>query len=623
MAQNNKITTAELDFDLIKSNLKNFLQGQDKFKDYDFEGAGLSILLDLLAYNTHYNALYTNLAVNESFLDSASKRSNIVSRAKEIGYVPHSCASPFAIIDLVVTPTTVTTTSATLTLPAYQPFNATVDGTTYTFYNLEATTAFLDTNTNTYTFSSLYVYEGTLLSYRYVAAEGTKYIIPNENVDLSTLKIRVAENASTSARTTFIREENILNLDGTSAVYFVKEIEGELYELEFGNNVIGKALTPGNIVEMTYLSTNKAEANGAKTFSYNGVTLVAGSTYVTTISPAQGGVDIEPGESIKYNAPRAYAAQNRTVTVDDYKTFILSKYPEAESVNVWGGEDNIPPQYGRVFISIKPTQTSILTQGQKDFILQLLKEKNVVSITPTIVNPEYINVQVNATVYYNPRLTSLTASEIRSLVIQTIKDYNDTYLDSFSGVLKFSNLTSAIDDAEDSIISNITTIKLFREVTPAYNTVTTYKVELGNPIYSSGVPEQSLSSGGFYIQGRDEVMYIEDLPVDKTNGVIRMYYIDEAGNKVYYATLGDKDNPTINYPKGSITIPNLNVTGLDFTDINVERLIIKPQSNDVVSIRNQLVRIPDDQIFVNLVVDTVAQGDAAGGGNYQFTSSRN
>ena len=458
---NRKIQTSDLDFDAIKANIKAYLEGQDTFRDYDFEGSSMSILLDILAYNTHYNALYTNLAVNESFLDSASKRSSVVSRAKEIGYIPHSATGAVAKVNIVVSNTT--STPASLTIPANQPFSATVDGSTYNFYNTEAAVATL--SGSTYTFSDVEIKEGTPLEFKYTVADGVRYLIPNQDVDLSTVKVRVQENASSGTFETFVRQDELLDLDGTSKVFFVKEIEGELYELEFGNNTIGKELANGNVVTITYMTTNKTEANGARVFSYQGATLLGGNTAVTTTLAATGGTDVEDIESIRYNAPRYYTAQNRAVTTEDYKATIYRAYPDAQTINVWGGEDNIPAQYGKVFLSIKPETTNALTAAQKDLIItEILKNKNVVSITPEIVDPEYINLEVTTTVYYNPNLTTRALSDIKDLVIQTIKDYNNDHLESFTGIFKYSNLSRNIDATEDSILSNITTIKLHREI---------------------------------------------------------------------------------------------------------------------------------------------------------------
>ena len=612
---NRKISTTELDFDAIKSNLKTYLQGQTQFSDYDFEGSSLSVLLDILAYNTHYNALYTNLAVNESFLDSASKRSSIVSRAKEIGYIPYSATGATATVNIVVSNTT--STPATLTIPALQAFTATVDGTSYNFYNTSAEVATL--NGSTYTFTNVEIKEGTPLQFKYEASDNTRYFIPNNNVDLSTVKVRVQENASSSTFETFVREEELLDLDGESKVFFVKEIDNQLYELEFGNDVIGKGIANGNIVTIDYMTTNKDEANGARLFSYNGATLLGGTLAISTVLTASGGSDIEDIESIRYNAPRYYTAQNRAVTTEDYKSVIIKLFNEAQTVNVWGGEDNIPAQYGKVFLSIKPKSTSTLTVAQKDVIInEILKNKNVVSITPEIVDPEYINLEVTTTVYYNPRMTIRSISDIKDLVIQEIKDYNTDHLETFDGIFKFSNLSSLIDEVEDSILNNITTIKLHREVSIRYDSNTTYEINLGNPIYHSGVPEQSITTHGFYIAGNDNIMYLEDYPnSDGTTGYLRMYYY-ENDIKTYFKDFGE-----INYATGYIKMNELEVTGLDLTESSIFELIIKPQSNDVASIRNQLVQIPDENINVSVIADKVAMGDQAGNSNYVFTSSRN
>jgi hypothetical protein len=619
---NRKIQTTELDFDEIKTNLKTFLQGQEQFQDYDFEGSAMSVLLDVLAYNTHYNALYTNLAVNESFLDSASKRSSVVSRAKELGYIPRSATGAHATIDISVTQTSSTPT--VLTLPAYSKFTTSVDGTQYSFYTMAAYTAII--SNNTYTFNNVLIREGTPLTYSYTVTDGVKYVIPNNNVDLSTLTVRVQDSASSTTFSTFVNQEDILSLDSTSKVYFIKEIEGEFHELEFGNDVIGKALQFGNIVTITYMTTAKASANGARLFSYQGASLIGGIVSTVTTSAATGGSDIEDIETIRYNAPRAYTAQNRAVTVEDYRTLIYRLFPEAQAVNIWGGEDNIPPQYGKVYISIKPKTTDELTDSQKTFIVdQILKQKNVVSITPEIINPSYINLQLDVSVYYNPKLTNKSESDIKNLVIQTIQNYNATNLNSFSGIFKFSNLTSLIDSTEESITSNIMTIKLGVGQTPAYGIPATYNIELGNPIYGSGVPEQSILTTGFYVFGSTEIMYLEDLPLNSTFGLIRQFYNDSTGNKVYVRTFGTAESPAVNYPKGSIIIEGLYLTGLDFTTTTGDagQWIIKPQSNDVVSVRNQLVTIQDNKINVTMIVDKLATGDSAGGRNHIFTSSRN
>lgn len=610
---NKKIATTELDFDEIKTNLKAFLQGQSEFADYDFDGSAMSVLMDVLAYNTHYNALYKNLAVNEMFLDSASKRSSVVSRAKEIGYIPKSAICSTATVNVVVSATTSTPT--TLILPAYSVFTSTVDDVRYNFYTTENIITNLNTTNNTYTFTGVTIKEGVPLTFKYIASDVQQYIVPNKNVDMSTLKVRVQENLTSSTFTTFVNNENILTLSATDPIYFVKEIDNELYELEFGNDVIGKALQNGNVVNLEYLTTNADLPNGAKTFAYNGSSLLGGIVSVVTTSVAANGAAIEDIENVRYNAPRAYTTQNRAVTVEDYKSIIYQNYPDAESISAWGGEDNDPPIYGKVFICVKPNGSTVLTQSEKNYIKQeILKPKNIVSITPELVDATYINMQMDVAVYYNPRLTIRTPEQLKVLVKETITNYNDTVLNKFNGIFRFSQMSTAIDSTEESIISNIMTIKLHREVDVKYNAISNYNINLANPIYGSGVAENSILSTGFYIPGNTNIMYIEDLPTGGTTGTLRMFYYNNSA-KVYTRRFG-----TIDYAAGSIYLPSLNISGIVGS---TWEMVIKPQSNDVVSIRNQLVTIPAENINVSIIVDKVASGDSAANTNYIFTSSRN
>lgn len=612
---NKNIVTTELDFDQIKQNLKTFMSGQSEFQDYDFEGSAMSTLLDVLAYNTHYNALYKNLAVNESFLDSASKRSSVVSRAKEVGYIPKSSTCSTATVDVIVSNTT--SKPATLILPAMSSFSAYVEGGVYNFYTLDATIATLENNV--YTFDNVTIKEGTPYEYKYTVSNGQRYIIPNNNVDLSTLKVRVQESATSGNFQTFTNQESIVNLTATDPIYFIKEIDGELYELEFGNDVVGKAVNNGNIVSVSYMVCNKDAPNGAKTFSFQGSTLIGGNVSVLTNTAATGGSDVESIESIRYNAPRAYTTQNRAVTEDDYRTIIYRNFPKAESVSVWGGESNDPPIYGKVFISVKPTDATVLTVAEKQSLVgEVLKSKNVVSITPEIVDAEYIELALEVSVYYNPRLTTRSDTQLKTLVYQTIQDYNDVNLNKFDGIFRFSKLSALIDSTEDSFVSNIMTVKLHRDVDVKYGISANYRINLTNPIYNSGLPEQSILTTGFYIPDNNNVMYMEDLPTYGSNvGTLRMFYYTESV-KTYVKNIGE-----INYDSGIIDIKGLTITGIDTTHSSVFQFIIKPQSNDVVSVRHQLVTIPAQQVNVNIILDKTVSGDAAGNTNYIFTSSRN
>jgi hypothetical protein len=617
--QNNKINVSELDFDLIKSNLKEFLKGQNQFTDYDFEGSSLSILLDLLAYNTHYGALYNNLAVNESFLDSASKRNSVVSLAKALGYVPSSARGAVATITLIVSNTT--TNQDILNLPKYTQFSTTVDGQNYIFYTTQDHVASRNTNNNTYTFPEINIKEGFPLTFKYQVIKDQKYILPNADVDLSTLTVRVQETATSSLFETWNRNEDLLNIDSESKVFFVKEIENEFYELEFGNGVIGKALNSGNVVNIEYMTCNKDLPNGARSFTFQGANLFGGTiSNPITIIAAEGGVDKEDIETIRFNAPRAYSAQNRAVSINDYKNIILTEYKEAESVSAWGGEDNVPPVYGKVFISIKPKATDSLSPAQKDFIKNsILKSKNVVSITPEIVDPSYIDIEVSTTVYYNSKVTNKGENDIKNLVIDSIRNYANDYLESFGGVLRYSKFTSMVDDTDPSIVSNITTIKLHRLIEPIYNVSSQYKIELGNPIHCSGYPEESILSNGFYITDYDFVVYTEDLPTNTETGIMRLFYYDTDLTKKYLSKNGQTSIGDVNYTTGSIQLNNLTIVGLEG---QIFELVIKPKSNDVISVRNQVLKMSDDKITVNVVIDKIASGDSAGNANYVFTTSR-
>ena len=611
---NTRISTSELDFDQIKNNLKIYLSGQTEFQDYDFEGSGLSVLLDVLAYNTHYNALYTNLAVNESFLDSASKRSSVVSLAKQLGYVPQSATAARATVNLILSSTT--STPATITLPKYTLLASTVNNTPYNFYTTEDITVTYGIPTaGKYTFPNVVVTEGTPLTFKYVVAPGQQYFIPNPNADLSTLKIRVQDSALSAVYNTFNVGDNVLDITATSKVFFVKEIEDKKYQIEFGNDVIGQALQTGNVVHLEYFVTNASLANGARVFNYQGSTLFGGIMATPTVAAATGGTEIETLESIKYNAPRHYSSQNRGVTVEDYKNLILSYYPAAQTVNVWGGENNSPPVYGKVFICVKPNGALALSPDEKSTIdRDILNNRNVVSILTEFVDPNYIYIEVNSSVYYTTRNTNKSADDIKTLVTQTIKDFNTNELQQFNSVFRQSKLSRLIDATEPAIVSNVTTVKLHRRLVPFYDVASQYIINLGNPIYSSGVPEESILTTGFYILGSSLLHYLDDDGL----GNLRMFNYSGTFKNFVNSKMG-----TVDYTKGIINVSNLHITGLDSNNTFEElSFVIKPQSYDVVSVRDQLVLIPDDHISVNIIVDKFAGNDPEGGINYTFSSSR-
>lgn len=605
---NKKIKTTELDFDEIKLNLKEFLKGQSEFQDYDFEGSALSVLLDILAYNTHYNALYDNLAINELFLDSAIKRSSVVSLAKTLGYTPRSATSAKAIVKL--TATSAASGPSVVTIPAYTAFSTSVDGATFNFYNREPVSA---TGTSTsYTFTDVELVEGEVLEFKYTVSDNARYIIPNANVDIETLRVRVQESSTSSSFETFTRSTSLISVDANTKVYWVKEIDDGLYELTFGNGVIGKALENGNVVRIEYIVSSLDLPNGAKLFNYNGPTLWEGaSVSVSASTPAYGGSGPEAIDSIKFNAPRSYAAQNRAVTTEDYKTIIYSLFSEAKSVQVWGGEDNNPPIYGKTFICVKPKTTDRLTTQQKSDILDILAPRSTVSVLPEIVDPDYLRIAVEVGVYYNPANTTRTKSELENLVRETIFNYDDSELQKFEGVFRYSKLSSLIDSTETSIVSNIMRVVLHRSIAPRFNVNAQYSLSIINPIYSSEVPEESIISSGFFINGSDETHYLDDDGI----GNVRLFYIrPNFGKVIVRANAG-----TVDYENGSLVVNDLNVTAVEGSAIN---FTIKPKSYDVVSAYNQIAQIDRDNLSINVIADRSTVGDLRAGNNYTFTAIR-
>ena len=605
MATNRKINTTELDFDSIKENFKEYLRGQDQFSDYDFEGSGLSVLLDVLAYNTHYNALYQNLAINEAFLDSASKRASVVSKAKELGYTPQSAKSSTAVVNVTFINNQLDA-PAFVEIPRFTVFSTQLNSKTYKFYTVDSYLAYRQDNQ--YIFRNIILKEGTVLQQRRIIDRENSVVLPNPNVDLATLRVTVQETAQSSQFEVFVRSDKLIELDFDSKVYFVKEIDNGLYELEFGNGVLGKSLEPGNIVTVTYIVGSQDEPNGARTFTYGGSLASNTQSFVTTIDVAFGGTGPESVDDIKWNAPRAYASQNRCVTLDDYKTIVLSQYPNAQSINVWGGEQNNPPSYGDVFISIKPESSEALSEIEKDLILNdIIGSRRVVTLHPKLVDPEYLYVVHETSFYYDSNLTNKLPSELKSIVAQTIEKYNDDNLNRFDGILKFSTLSGLVDASDPSIKSNITTLKVHREIIPNYNQLTQYVIDIGNPIYNAGGAEESIISMGINVLNVPRVAYIDDVSsLDKDRGTLRLFYY-EGNNKIVIKNIG-----YVIYSKGLIVIDDLIITGI--SDV-VFKLIIKPQSNDVVSARNQIVAIKPELSTITPIVESDVN-------NYTFRSSR-
>ena len=461
-----KLEISQLDFDGIKDNLKTFLSQQDEFTDYNFEGAGMNILLDVLAYNTHYLGYNANMLANEMYLDSADQRSSVVSLAKQVGYTPRSASSSKATIDVLMT----NASGSTVTMERGTKFTTTVDSTNYSFVNnADVSISPID---GVYKFSNLEIYEGTYLNYKYTANTSDtdqRFIIPNDNVDTTTLTVKVQESASDSTTNTYKLSTGVTGIDSTSKVYFLQEVENGRFEVYFGDGVLGQSIKDGNIVILDYISCNLDEPNSASSFILSGTIGGFVAATITTIKSASGGDAPETIKSIKYNAPRDYSAQDRAVTAEDYKVLVKSIYANAQSVQVYGGEDAAVPDYGKVYISIKAKSGSNLTEATKVSLVASLKSYAVASVIPVIIDPETTFITLTTTFKFDSNLTTKDLSTLQTNVINSIITYNTNTLENFTGMFRYSALSKNIDDSDVSILSNITKVKMYKFITPTLN----------------------------------------------------------------------------------------------------------------------------------------------------------
>lgn len=610
MADNNKIRVDALEFNSIKDNLKNFLRGQKQFKDYDFDGSNLSMLVDVLAYNTYYNAIYNNLALNEVFIDSASKRNSVVSIAKQLGYTPKSTRSARATVNLSVIYTDANNISDQLVLPKFTSFTSSINDVSYYFINRDERIATRNAN-GIFEFNNLQIIEGIPATQKYIVEPGVRFKINNAFCDTSTLKVYVNDNELTGDPLIFSLADTIVNVGPTSNVYFLKEIDDGLYEITFGNGSIGTKLKTGSLVTLEYIISSGSAANNCKIFKPDLGTISNGATIrITTVNSAINGAEAESIESIRFNAPRVNSTQNRAVTENDYQNIIFANFDNVKSINVWGGEDNNPKVYGRVFICVRPKNSLYLTDDEKLFVTNdILKPKSVITAYPVLVDPEYLNIEIDTTYYYNPASTSRDVSSITDIVKSTISNYASSDLQNFHAVFRHSKLSRLIDSSEKSILSSITTIKLRKEIEPKFNFNAQYTVDLGNPIYTEGVPEESFVSTGFYMpDSGDTIFYLKD---DGIGNVI-LFYKDGFQEVTVNKSIG-----TVDYSSGIVKINGLNISAIEGS---ILEFIFKPESYDVVGIRNQIIEIPASMITVKAIVDTVATG--RGTTSYVHTSSR-
>ena len=614
-----KLEISELDFDGIKENLKKFLSQQDEFTDYDFEGSGMSVLLDMLAYNTHYLGYNANMLANEMFLDSADLRSSVVSLAKQVGYTPTSSTASSAVVDVLVN----NATGASLTMSRGTKFTTTVDGQSYAFVNnADVTITPVD---GVYKFSNLTIQEGSYLNYKYTVSTSDidqRFIIPNDSVDTNTLTVKVQESSSDSTTNTYTLATGITGLDSTSKVYFLQEVENGRYEIYFGDGVLGKTVADGNIIILDYVTCNRDESNGATTFTLSGSIGGFTSATVTTISNAVGGSGPESIRSIKYNAPRDFTSQDRAVTADDYKVLVKSLYANAQAVQVYGGEDAETPDYGKVYISIKAKSGSNLTVATKNSIVQSLKQYAVASVRPVIIDPETTFITLVTNFKYNSGATTKDVSTLQTNVLNAIANYNNNTLENFAGMFRYSKVIEAINDADTSILSNITTVKMYKYITPTLSSALKYTISFNNAFYNPHSGHNSsaggiVSSTGFKIN--DDSSTNEHFLDDDGAGNLRVYYLSGTTRIYTSSTYG-----TVDYTTGKIILTSANITSISNVDgasSTQIRITVTPNSNDVVPVRNQVLSIDTSNSSVTGEIDGIESGSSQAGTTYTTTSS--
>lgn len=617
--KSSQINITELDFDSISDNLKNYLKGQDKLKDYNFEGSTMSTLIDLLAYSSHIGAVNTNIAASELFLDSAQIRKNVVSRAKDLGFTPASEKCSSAIIDIslknVINADGTYPTLSQMTIPRGHVFQTVFDGVSYDFVTTDTNKP--TQNGSTYNYSGVEISQGTYMVDSFVydrQIKNAKFVLSNERVDRSKLSVVVNSGGVSE---TYALSTDISTITTTSKVYYTQENEEGYLEIYFGDGVLGKELLDGDVITATYIVVDAEHADGAKTFGQ--ITAINGysDSVITCTQTSSGGAEKESIESIKFKANKFFTSQNRLVTLNDYKAKVSEYYPNADAVAVWGGEDNNPPQYGKVFLAIKPKNSDYLTEVEKSEVIRKLNALNMVTVRPEIVNPEIIKILISTTFKYNNNFTTLSKGELEQLVNTTINNYDNNNLSNFDSIFRHSNLVKDIDETDTSILSNITNIRLKKASVMTLNKNIGYTNDFGNAFYHPNAKYNAdlggiLSSTGFKVTGDSvNTQYFDD----DGEGNLRRYHLS-GSTRIY----SDTTAGVVDYTTGKITINALMVTSTVNTNTTIDFTVI-PDSYDVVATRGSLVDISSADVTVKGEIDTIASGESSAGVGFNSTSS--
>lgn len=608
-----------LDFTDLRTQIKDYLRVNQNFTDFDFEGSNFSVLIDLLAYNSYLTAYNTNMAVNEVFLESATLRENVVSLARNIGYLPRSKRSSRANVSFTVDMSG--TDARTVKLLAGQVALGAVTNGNYIFSIPEDITTPVNSD-GTAIFDNLPIYEGVFLTSTFVVDESQtnqRFVIPNVNVDTTSIRVKVT-NSVTEVYSAY---DNILDVGKDSRIFLIQEVDEAKYEIRFGDDIIGKKPSNGSTIEVTYIVTNGTSGNGATNFTFSGrlkdnnlFDVTSGISLLITQSKSESGDEIESIDSIKYFAPKVYASQYRAVTSNDYKSLIPTIYPNVESVNAYGGDELDPPEYGKVFISIKPRNGTFLSEITKQTILSTIRKYSIAGIRPQIIDLSYLYIELESAVYYNANQTS-NPEVVRTKVIDTLTEYsNSKDVNSFGGRFKYSKAVGLIDDCNKSITSNITKVKMRRDLNPELNTFATYELCFGNRIHvnDSGY---SVKSTGFLVEGVADVLYMTDKP-SSTNGSVGTIIFFKLENNVPIIT---KNNAgTIDYIRGDIRLDVVNITSSVLNNGFIEVQAI-PESNDIIGLQDLYLQLDVQNSVVNTVEDVVSSGENSSATQYVTTSS--
>ena len=624
-----------LDFDQIKDQIRDYLRANSDFTDFDYEGSNMSVLIDILAYNTYITAFNSNMVVNESFLDSATLRENVVSLARNIGYVPRSRKSARAIVNFDYK---FNGNSNTVTLKKGLVCVGAQDNTSYTFSIPDdvAAQSPIDAGSNvtvnpprTASFTNLNIYQGTLLKKNFVV-DGTKdqrFILQNSFVDTDSIRVFVKKSGAT-AGLEYSRLDNITGINEKSNIYLIQEVKDEQYELMFGDGLFGKKLSSGDIIEVTYIVTDGKAGNDGKFFSYSanavddaGNALDARETVtVSTVQTAKGGGEIEDVDSIKYIAPRIYSSQYRAVSTKDYEAIIQSVFPDAESVSVIGGEELDPPEYGTVVLSIKPRNATYLSDFSKSLILERLKSYTIAGINQRIVDLKILYIELDVFAYYNPNVYS-DVEGLRAQLTNSLTQYGrSTNLNAFGGRFKYSEAQKIIDGTNNAFTSNITRLTIRRDLKPIFNAFTQYELCFGNQFHVNSAGK-NIKSTGFKVDGNPNILYFADIPdEDLKTGKIAVVQLSELSNSTSNVII--KSAGTVDYVKGEVIINTINITETVLGSGVVE-IQAYPESNDIIGLKDLYLQLDMSNTKINIVRDTISSGQQISGLGYKVTSSYN